>query len=100
MKKAFWLLSVILSASLVSKANDSTFTIKGKFDNVKTGKVYLSVYFTGKSTRDSATIKDGKFKFTGSVKESATAVLTMEGKRNDYFTFYVEPTNLSIEGKG
>jgi len=100
MKKAFWFLSLALISSAIAKASDTTFTLNGKFDKLKTGKVYLTVYANGKSTRDSANLKDGAFSFTGTVKDAATAYLTMEGKRNDYFTFLIEPVNLKVNGTG
>src|SRR3989442_8735378 len=90
--------AVIISA--ISKASDTTFTINGKFDNLQNGKVYLSVYTSGKVTRDSAMVKNGSFKFTGAVKDVATAVLTREGKKNDYFMFYLEPLTEEITGSG
>lgn len=104
MRKNFVLVSMILFVSIISKASDSTFIINGKFDNVKTGKVYLLVYYGNKTQSDSAILKNGNFKFTGNIPEVANGILSfkkMDGSRNNnYFTFFIEPKSLNITGSG
>lgn len=87
--------------SLISKAADTTYTINGKLDKVKSGKIYLNVYSGNKVvSKDSAIIKNGKFKFKGSAKDPLTGVLTLESKKNDYFAFFIEPKTITITGVG
>src|SRR5687768_6804204 len=98
--KIITLIVFMLMTFGVSKASDSTFTIKGKFDKVKSGKVYLTIYAGSQAIRDSATIKDGKFEFKGTQKEPVSAMLSMDGKRGDYLQFFIEPTDMKIKGDG
>lgn len=104
MKKVFSILVVLFFFSAVSNAGDSTFIIKGKFDKVKKGKIFLLVYYGSKSFSDSAIIKNGKFNFKGSVPEVANGIISyrkMDGSRNtNYFSFLLEPKTLSITGTG
>ncbi len=44
--------------------------------------------------------KAGKFIFTGTTKDPVFASLTIPSKRNDFFTFYLEPVKMSITGDG
>jgi peroxiredoxin len=82
-------------------AQDSSFTINGQFEKIQKGIVYLSIYESDKTIQDSASINDGNFKFTGSVKDPYFATLTMPtAKPNDYFAFYIEPATMSILGRG
>ncbi|HUS03787.1 MAG TPA: TlpA disulfide reductase family protein [Chitinophagaceae bacterium] len=99
MKKFFGLLSFAFLFMNVNAA-DTTFTINGKFDKVKSGKVYLTIYGGDKAIRDSATIINGNFKFKGIAKDPLTAVLTLASKQNDYFRFYLEPKKITITGVG
>lgn len=99
MKKIITLLSFAFFISIISKASDTTFTINGKFDKVKSGKVYLTI-FGNPQIKDSAIIKNGRFKFKGVSKDPATAVLTLESKQNDNYVFYLEPKTITIYGVG
>jgi peroxiredoxin len=99
-KKVIFLIS-ILFVSLVSHAQDSSFTINGQFEKIRRGVIYLNIYETDKTIRDSASINDGIFKFNGYVKDPFFATLTMPAaKPDDYYTFYVEPVTMSISGRG
>ena len=98
MKNILFIFFVFLVSGIV-KATDSTFTITGKLDKVKSGKIYLTIY-TKEQVKDSTELKDGKFKFTGIAKDPVTAVLSLASKKNDYFVFYVEPKKLTISGSG
>ena len=93
-------ITILIMISIISKAGDSTFTIIGKFDKVKSGKVYLTIFSDDNSKRDSSFIKGGKFRFAGSVKGAMFASLTVPFKRSDFFTFYIEPGKMTILGGG
>ncbi|HEU5364253.1 MAG TPA: TlpA disulfide reductase family protein [Hanamia sp.] len=100
MKKFFSVLSVILFLNLNVKAQDSSFVINGNLEKIKDGTIFLNIYKEDETFRDSAFIKDGKFKFTGFVNSPFFASLTMPERKNDYFTFYVEPTTMEVTGRG
>ena len=100
MKKLFGVLCCIFLSSIISKAADSTFTINGKFHKVRSGKIFLTIYSGDKTIKDSSVIKKGKFKFKGVANNPATAVLSLSSKPNDYFVFYLEPINFTINGVG
>lgn len=65
---------VFLASSLQAQ---KTFTLKGDVTKVKepVTKVYLSYYFNGNSTEDSANVVDGKYEFKGSLIEPVLARL-------------------------
>ena len=86
--------------SMMCRAADSTFTIYGKFEKVKKGKIFLTIYSADKTQRDSTVIKSGKFMFKGNSKDPVYASLTVSGKRSDFFTFYIEPVTMNITGDG
>lgn len=48
---------------------------------------------------DSAFIKSGSFKFTGNVTKPYFASLTMPGRKDDFFSFYIEPGTMTITGR-
>ncbi len=100
MKKSFLLLTGILLIHFMSKAQDSTFTIDGKLENVKHGTIILNIYEGDKTVSDSASITGGSFKFTGTIVSPFFATLTIPAKRSDYFTFYIEPSAMAITGRG
>jgi len=99
MKKTFLFFIIISIFSVTAKAQDSAFTIKGKLEKIKTGTIYLSIYEGAKTLKDSTTIKDGNFEFSGYVPAPFFAALTMPEKEDDYFTFYIEPANMLISGR-
>ena len=102
--KTFFLITCIAFASINVNASDSAFTINGKFDKVKEGKIYLLVYYGTKSISDSAVLKNGSFKFSGNIPEVANGILSfkkMDGSRNtNYYFFLLEPKRLNIIGDG
>ncbi|HSV11731.1 MAG TPA: TlpA disulfide reductase family protein [Hanamia sp.] len=100
MKKLLSVLSVILFLNTSLKAQDSSFVINGNLEKIKDGTIYLNIYKEGETFRDSAFIKDGKFQFTGFVTSPFFASLTMPERKDDYFTFYVEPTTMQVTGRG
>ncbi|MEO8721620.1 MAG: TlpA disulfide reductase family protein [Ginsengibacter sp.] len=100
MIKFLSVLITILCFSYQSKAQDSTFVINGDFEKIKSGTVFLNIYKESQTFKDSAFIEDGKFQFTGTVTSPYFASLTMPERKNDYFTFYVEPTTMQVSGRG
>ena len=99
MKKTLLYFLILSIFSVNASAQDSAFTIKGKLEKIKTGTIYLSIYQDSKTVKDSTTIKDGNFQFSGFVPAPFFATLTMPEKQNDYFTFYIEPANMVISGR-
>jgi peroxiredoxin len=100
MKK--FLFSFLAFTTLVVNAqtNDSAFSIKGKFEKVKTGRVYLTVYGDNGPVKDSSEIKKGVFSFKGNVQKPSTAYLAMKDRKDDNLRFYVEPAKMTISGQG
>ena len=68
MKQLISMLFVLVSANGFAQKG---FTISGDVSKVKdqVAKVYLNYYADGKSTMDSAEVKDGKFSFTGTLTD-------------------------------
>ena len=68
MKQFISLLFLLVSANSFAQKG---FTISGDVSKVKDliAKVYLNYYADGKSTMDSAEVKDGKFSFTGTLAD-------------------------------
>lgn len=100
MKKIICILFVILSFIQPSKAQDSSFVINGHLEKIKSGSIFLKIYKENETFQDSTTIKDGKFQFTGFVNQPYFASLTMPGRQQDYFAFYIEPGTLQVTGRG
>jgi len=98
--KISFLSVIVLFVGINCCAQDSSFTINGQLEKIKDGVIYLNIYETGKTIKDSASITDGNFKFAGFVPAPFFATLTMPVKPNDYFTFYIEPVTMSISGRG
>jgi thiol-disulfide isomerase/thioredoxin len=82
-----------------ANAQDSAFSIHGNLEKINSGTIYLSIYEDAKTLKDSTSIKDGKFEFKGYVTTPFFATLTMPEKENDYFTFYIEPSEITISGR-
>jgi peroxiredoxin len=100
MGKIISVFSALLLVSFQAMAQDSTFVINGNLEKIKRGTIYLNIYKNEETLRDSAIIKKGVFQFKGFVSSPYFASLTMPGRHKDYFTFYVEPGNLRILGRG
>ena len=100
MKKQLLFLISIFLICFLSRAQDSSYIINGGLEKIKDGTIYLNIYEHDKTVIDSALITDGSFKFTGSITSAFFATLTMPDKRSDYYTFYVEPSKMSITGRG
>ena len=100
MKKVLSILTVILLLTSQVKAQDSSFVINGNLEKIKSGTIFLKIYKEGETFKDSAMIKDGQFQFTGFVSSPYFAALTMPERKDDYFTFYVEPITMQVSGRG
>ncbi len=100
MKQIFLYLFLLLSFSTYAQKQDSAFTISGKFNKVKTGKIFLTVYGSSTTVKDSANIDNGVFLFNGNVEKPATAFITMKVHKVDNLRFFVEPGNLYVSGDG
>jgi peroxiredoxin len=79
---------------------DSAFSISGKFEKVKTGRVYLTIYGENGAVKDSTDIDKGSFSFKGNVQKPSTAFLTLKDHKDDNLRFFVEPVKMTISGKG
>lgn len=64
-------ISMLFFAVISQQLAQKGFTISGDVSKVKdqVAKVYLNYYADGKSTMDSAEVKDGKFSFTGTLTD-------------------------------
>ncbi len=99
MKQSLWIIFFFLIVT-ITKAADSTFTIDGNLENLKSGKIYLTIYNKDNVISDSTNIKKGHFTFKGIVTEPLFATLTIPKLNSDYLGFYLEPVKILIEGKG
>lgn len=99
MKKLSYLIITLFFFNSITQAQDSVFVINGKLDKIKTGIIYLNIYQNSKTVMDSAFIKNGEFIFTGAVRKPYFASLTMPGKKDDFFSFYIEPGKMDISGR-
>jgi peroxiredoxin len=100
MKKLLSVLFALVVIHCGSEAQDSSYVINGQLEKIKSGTIFLNIYKNGETFKDSSVIDNGKFKFTGFVSSPYFASLTMPAKKNDYFTFYVEPATVQISGRG
>ncbi len=100
MKKYLFALFVMATFTSYAQTSDSAFSIFGKFEKVKKGRVYLTVYGENGAVKDSVNIKNGFFTFKGFVKKPSTAFLTMKDHKDDNLRFFVEPIKITITGKG
>lgn len=99
--KRYLLCFLAMSAILLqAQAGDSTFAIKGKFNKVKNGMLYLTVYKETGAVKDSAVVKNGTFTFAGNVQKPATAFLSIKDRKGDNLRFFVEPVSMTITGEG
>lgn len=102
------ILIVILLLPFMAAAQKS-YTISGKLPAVKgPAKAYLVLLKNNAWKEvDSADIKDGKFRFTGSVDEPQNAIISVkrkgtanQGGERDSQGFFIENANISISGNG
>lgn len=97
--KKYLLLLCFAFPSVIAKAADSSYSINGRFTNVKKGIIYLYIFGNG-TKKDSAKIIDGRFSFKGHIQKPSQAMLDLKDERQDYFKFYLEPAKMVITGTG
>src|SRR5690242_3850906 len=100
MRKITVMLAALAFVSLGLMAQDSAFVINGHLEKIRNGTIFLNIYKNNETFKDSAVIKDGKFKFTGFITSPYFASLTLPERHKDYFTFYVEPAKMQVLGRG
>ena len=86
--------------SAFANAQDSAFVIKGDLEKIRSGTIYLNIYQNDKTMLDSTQVIHGKFVFEGFVTDPFFASLTIPERKNDFFTFYIEPGEMLISGRG
>ena len=94
---------ICLLGTLTSNAqkNNGKYTLTGKFTNLQTGKIYLTLYKDSGAETDSTKIIDGSFKFKGEIEKPTPAYLLLpsnKGYDNNYFSFYIESGDLKVSG--
>lgn len=96
---AFSMITLIATAQ--QKVNDR-FTLDGTVLNQQDGFVYLSYAGKdGKFVRDSAALKNGSFKFTGSITEPVMAsfnakLISRSSEDPNYTNIFLEPGNMKV----
>lgn len=100
MSKIFLLICALCFFQTNSNAQDSAYIIHGNLEKIKSGTIFLNIYKQGQTFHDSSKINDGKFEFTGNVTTPYFASLTLPDRKSDYFTFYIEPAEMTISGRG
>ena len=100
------LIPILMLLPFMAAAQNS-YTISGQLPTIKNeAKAYLVLFKNNAWTEvDSAEIKDGKFKFTGSVNEPQNALITVRqkgtagsGRQRDSQGFFIENSAIEIVG--
>ncbi|MEO6819688.1 MAG: TlpA disulfide reductase family protein [Ginsengibacter sp.] len=99
MKKIFLFFAGFLLVSFQLLAQGDAYHISGNLEKMKAGNLHLTIYKNDQTIVDSTNLKDGKFNFSGTVSSPFFATLTMPEKKDDYFTFYIEPGTFQILGR-
>ena len=89
------LFNLSVLAQVKKQIKSSKYFLSGKIEGLKNGKVYLSCNEGDIALLDSTSIKDGKFRFIGSISEPMFYVLKIAGKRNQTGLF-LEPGNIKF----
>lgn len=96
MKMRFLAVLLLLCSVFVNRSSaQNEFTLKGTFTTNYNGRIAL-VYGT---VKDSITVTDGKFEFTGRIKQPVSALIQVElGKKRQAKTpkFFLDPTVMVI----
>lgn len=90
---------VFLTAANSTFSQSGDFTLNGKIDGMRKGKLFLTIYGGDEPVKDTAVVRDGHFQFHGTVDQPVTAFLTGLDPRQDFLQFYLEPGNLELSGK-
>lgn len=99
MRKIFISFATFLLLGFQLLAQDSSYIIKGNLENIKSGNITLTVYTDIMPVKRTQKVENGKFTFSGSAPSPFFATLTMADKKDDYFTFYLEPGTMEISGR-
>jgi peroxiredoxin len=100
MKILYSFLCLLIGISATAQADTQPFTVSGNFTKAKKGTLYLVIYKDNKPQKDSATITNGHFRFTGKLANPSMAVLFMDTDQDDWLRFFIEPGNMNIKLKG
>lgn len=108
MKKIIIAALSIIQLSAFAQGAKSTFTISGKYGTFNAPvKAYLEYKIDGKDIKDSVTLKNGAFKFTGTAPSSpAYAELIFDSKAvgkeksPERGVVFIEPGNITVTTKG
>src|SRR5699024_1626856 len=100
------LASAIALLPVFAMAQDATFTVQGKVGTYNApAKVYIQYRNAGKTIMDSAVLKNGEFKFTGTAAATpGQGYLLLNPKGNsinasrDYKAIYIEPGTITVNG--
>jgi peroxiredoxin len=96
MKKALMILTAAVILISCGGGNKNQFTINGTVKEADSGMVYLEKSDAGNYIKlDSATLKDGKFTFTGSVSIPEMYFITFRDLRV-YLPFFVENAKIDV----
>jgi peroxiredoxin len=97
------ILTVMTALPFVAFAQDGKYTVQGTVGTYNApAKMYLQAYVKGKTVTDSVVLKDGKFKFTGSVGNvpvNAYLVFNEKGTGvayKDYKPIYLEKGTINV----
>ena len=100
MKKLLLPFVFLTTLAVHAQKTDSAFSISGKFEKVKSGKIFLTIYRENGAVKDSATINNGSFTFKGYVTKASTAFLFLKDHNDNNLRFFVEPGKIKINGDG
>jgi peroxiredoxin len=89
-------LSVLAQVKKTKKS--SKYFLYGKIDGLKNGKIYLSCNQDDITFLDSTSVKDGKFNFTGTIREPMLYILKIAEARNQT-TLFLEPGKIYFTAK-
>lgn len=100
------ILIVLLLFSLTVAAQKSPFVLKGQIGHLGPDcHLYLSYLSDGKMIHDTARLQDGKFEFSGYVREVADALMILSTPQSeaavplDAIFFYIEKGTMELSGK-
>lgn len=91
------LLFLVLVVSACGEKKEG-YTLNGNIKGIKDGKVTFINYSDKKSKPVTKEVKDGKFTFTGSVKEPILAILKFNNNSEFTKSLYLENSKVLVEG--
>ena len=99
------ILALLSLCTITIGTAQKTYTVNGVFKNTKKqGKVFCMVRIGDEFVRDSATVKNGKFKLTGKIESPTIGYFSFKpavapktpGGRTDMIQFYLEPVKMEL----